>query len=377
MDMTPDPKVQNGIDRGGPAWGERGTAAVSFAASLAFDGISHLYGALAAVSDVTFEVEPGELMCLLGNSGCGKTTLLRIAAGIERQDDGRVLLNGIEIAGDRTFVPPEQRGIGLVFQDFALFPHLNIRNNVGFGLKNLPRGEAKTAIDRALDRVGLSDYGEKFPHMLSGGEQQRVALARAIAPRPAILLMDEPFSGLDKRLRESVRSETLAVLKETRTTAIFVTHDPEEAMRVGDRIALMRAGRIVQIDTPDQIYRHPIDVLTARFFSEINELDGQVESGHVVTPVGSFGANGFDDGTSVVVCARPQAIRIGPMGADAVTGRVIGRQFLGEMDLLEVVVEGLTQPLIARMPAGQSTPGKDIGVRLDPDDVMVFARAAP
>ncbi|MCB1492863.1 MAG: ABC transporter ATP-binding protein, partial [Rhodobiaceae bacterium] len=268
--------------------------------------------------------------------------------------------------------------IGLVFQDFALFPHLTIRQNVAFGLRSFSREETQTAVARALGRVGLAHYGDKYPHMLSGGEQQRVALARAIAPRPAILLMDEPFSGLDKRLRDSVRTETLALLKETRTTAIFVTHDPEEAMRVGDRIALMRAGQVVQIDTPGRIYTHPTDLPAARFFSEINEIPAIVSHGHAETPLGNFAVNGAaaGEGDPVVVCARPQAVRLGETQS-SVDGRIIGRQFLGELDVMEIAVTGLDKPLIARIPAGHHTGSRDVRVWLDPDTVMVFAADDP
>ena len=229
-------------------WGQRGTAGAIIAARLVLDEVGHVYpGGVMALEAVSLVVEPGEIVCLLGPSGCGKTTLLRIAAGIERQTSGRILIDGTELAGPGTFIAPEKRGIGLMFQDYALFPHMTILDNVMYGLKALPRGDADIAARRALSRVGLADYAGEYPHLLSGGEQQRVALARAIAPRPGVLLMDEPFSNLDRRMRDDVRDETIAMLREARATTIVVTHDPEEAMRMADRIALMRAGRLVQV----------------------------------------------------------------------------------------------------------------------------------
>ena len=250
----------------------RGKAAVTFAAQLTLVGVSREFDGKLALDNVSLDVAPGEIVCLVGPSGCGKTTLLRIASGVERPSAGRVLIDGQEVAGPNRFVPPEKRGVGLMFQDFALFPHLSILDNVAFGLKSLTRSEAKREALAALDRVGLAHYANEYPHILSGGEQQRVALARAIAPRPGVLLMDEPFSGLDPRLREKIREETLAILNETRATSIVVTHDAEEAMRMGDRVALMREGRIAQIGTALDLYRNPKDILTARAFSDLNEV---------------------------------------------------------------------------------------------------------
>jgi iron(III) transport system ATP-binding protein len=223
---TPTTRLQFG-------WGRRGTAGAAIAARLSFEDVSHAYGDALSVERLTADVEPAEIVCLLGPSGCGKSTLLKLAAGLEQPAAGRILINGREVSGPDRFLPPEKRGIGLMFQDFALFPHLTVLRNVMFGLTTLKRGPAEQAARTALRRVGLEHFAELYPHLLSGGEQQRVALARAIAPRPGILLMDEPFSGLDSRLRDEVRDETLAVLREKRATCIIVTHDPEEAMREG------------------------------------------------------------------------------------------------------------------------------------------------
>ena len=351
----------------------RGKAAVSFAARLTLDSVSRRYDEVLALDRVSLDIAPSEILCLLGPSGCGKSTLLRVAAGVERPSSGRVLLDSQEVAGPEIFVPPEKRGIGLMFQDFALFPHLTIRDNVAFGLKSLTRSEAKTQAHAALERVGLAHYAGAYPHILSGGEQQRVALARAIVPRPSVLFMDEPFSGLDPRLREKMREETLAILHETRATAIVVTHDAEEAMRMGDRVALMRAGRIVQTGKALELYRAPKDILAARTFSDLNELAARVEGGSAATPLGRFAANGVPDGAEAIVCVRQRGVRL--LAPDqGVPGRVLDARFLGDIALVEVAVQGLDAPLFARVKESDVPPqGAEIGVAIDTGAVLVFA----
>jgi iron(III) transport system ATP-binding protein len=358
----------------GHSWGARGTAGAVIAAGLAFEGVSHTYGDLASVSGVDLSIRPGEIVCLLGRSGCGKSTLLRLAAGLETPTAGRILIDGVEMSSAKRVTPPERRGVGLMFQDFALFPHLTILENVTYGLSRLPRSDARSTALVALGRVGLVGHAADYPHQLSGGEQQRVALARAIAPKPGVLLMDEPFSGLDARLRDQVRDETLAVMRETRATCIVVTHDPEEAMRVADRVALMRAGRIVQLATPEELYRRPVDVLAARFFSELNEMEGVVRAGFAETPVGRVPTT-LEEGARVDVCVRLQGVRVTPPG-EGVPGRLLRRRFLGEVDLLEVAVAGLDRPLVARCRNGaELRVGRDVGVHLLHEDVLVFPRA--
>ena len=350
----------------------RGKAAVSFAARLTFDDLSRRYGATLALDHVSLDIAPGEILCLLGPSGCGKSTLLRIAAGVERPSAGRVLLDELEVGGPERFVPPENRGVGLMFQDFALFPHLSILDNAAFGLRSLTRREAKVEAHAALDRVGLAHYANEYPHILSGGEQQRVALARAIAPRPSVLLTDEPFSGLDPRLREKMREETLAILHETRATSIVVTHDAEEAMRMGDRVALMRAGRIVQTGDALDLYRAPKDILAARTFSDLNELPARVEQGSAATPLGRFLANGLPDGADAIVCVRQRGVRL--LGAgQGVPARVLDARFLGDIALVELAVQGLDAPMLARVREADVPPqGAEIGVSIDASAVLVF-----
>jgi iron(III) transport system ATP-binding protein len=357
--------------RGGGRVG-RGKAAVAFAAQLTFEDVSRRYGESLALDRVSLDIAPGEIVCLLGPSGCGKTTLLRIAAGVERPSGGRVLIDGQEVAGPDRFVPPEKRGVGLMFQDFALFPHLSVLDNVAFGLNFLTRSEARAEALAALERVGLAHYAAEYPHILSGGEQQRVALARAIAPRPGVLLMDEPFSGLDPRLRESMREETLAILHETRATSIVVTHDAEEAMRMGDRVALMRKGRIVQTGKALDLYRAPKDLLAARTFSDLNELPARVEKGSAETALGRFLAGGIADGKEAIVCVRQGGVRLLPAG-EGVPGRVLDTRFLGDVGLVEVAVQGLDAPILARVRESDvPSQGSEIGVAVDAGAVLVF-----
>lgn len=354
--------------------GRRGKAAALIAARLTFENVSHAFGHVRALAGVSLDVAPGEVVCLVGSSGSGKTTLLRVAAGLEQQEAGRILVNGKEVAGPGTFVPPERRGIGLMFQDYALFPHLSILENVTFGLKRLPRAEALGEARLALGRVGLAEYADDYPHALSGGEQQRVALARAVAPRPGVLLMDEPFSGLDRRLRDSVRDETIAVLREARATALIVTHDPEEAMRMADRIALMLAGSLVQVGGPRELYERPASLFAARFFSELNEMPGLVGDGGVSTPIGVFPAQDGAAEGAAIVCVRPQGILPGPPD-QGIPGRVVQTRFLGEVDHLDIVVDGLDRPLKARSrDVGRFAVGEDVGVRVAPRDVLVFPK---
>ncbi|MGD9869130.1 MAG: ABC transporter ATP-binding protein [Hyphomicrobiales bacterium] len=353
-------------------WGARGTAGATIAARLTFDHVGRRFGETQAVSDLTLDVAPGQIVCLLGPSGCGKTTLLRLTAGLERPTAGRILINDREVAGGDRFVPPEQRGVGLMFQDFALFPHLTLTQNVAFGLKALGRSEARKVARAAIERVGLARYAEEYPHILSGGEQQRIALARAIAPRPAVLLMDEPFSGLDTQLRETMREETLAILKETRATCMIVTHSPEEAMQMGNRIALMRAGRLVQEGTAEELYYNPADIGAARMFAEINEIPATVSAGKAETPLGAAPAPGMGEGEAAIQCVRQRDVRVVPAGQGR-TGRVLAARFLGETALLEIAVEGLDKTLLARVRESETLPrGTEVGVAVDTQSLLVF-----
>jgi iron(III) transport system ATP-binding protein len=359
--------------------GVRPRAGATFAAKLTFDAVSKAYGDRIAVDRLSLEIAPGEVVCLLGPSGCGKTTLLRLAAGIERPTGGRILISDREVAGPDRFVQPEDRGVGLMFQDFALFPHLTILDNVAFGLKALPREDARREALLILARVGLERYADQYPHILSGGQQQRVALARAIVPRPSVILMDEPFSGLDVQLRDAMQEETLALIRETRATCMIVTHHPEEAMRLGDRIAVMRAGRLVQTGGAEDLYNRPAALFVARLFSEINEVEVPVAGGHIATPIGRLPAPGLADGERATLCIRERGIRMAPAAgngqdvAAALKGRVRAAKFLGDAVRYEVVVEGFEAPLNVRGAAGQPlAQGSEVAVDVAPDAVLVF-----
>ncbi|MDQ2641760.1 MAG: ABC transporter ATP-binding protein [Pseudomonadota bacterium] len=340
--------------------------------ALEVQSLARRYGALAALRAVSFHAAPGEILCLLGSSGCGKSTLLRLIAGLEMPDGGSIRMDGMALSDAQTFVPPEQRGIGLVFQDYALFPHLSLLDNVAFGLRGA-RGGREAAARAALARVRLEERAGSFPHMLSGGEQQRVALARALAPRPRLLLMDEPFSNLDRGLRESVRAETLAILREEGTTAIIVTHDPEEALRIADRIVLMRAGSVEQDAVPEDLYCRPASLYAARFFGELIELSGVVRNGRVVTPLGVFDASSLPEGQQATLALRPHHLRL---AADGLAAGVQARTFLGPAVQLRLGVEGLAAPLLLNVDAScPARPGNRVHLTVDTHAALVFGAA--
>lgn len=354
-------------------WGTRGTTGVSFAATLEFDNVDVRLGGRVVLDQFSLTLRPGEIVCLLGESGSGKSTALRVAAGIQPIHAGAVRINGETVSLPGATIPPERRGIGLMFQDFALFPHLTVLQNVLFGLKGLARSAAHAQAQAALRRVGLVDRSDDYPHMLSGGQQQRLALARSVAPRPGVLLLDEPFSSLDARLRETVREETLAVLRETNVTSLIVTHDPEEAMVLGDRVALLRHGRIAQIGTAAEIYRRPVDLSAARFFSPLSEISATVAAEYADTPLGRVATPGIADGRRVVVAIRPAGGAQISDTAPGTLGRVVGKRDAIGIDICEVKVDGLDAPIGVRQPSNASiTIGQDVFVTLNPEHVLVF-----
>jgi iron(III) transport system ATP-binding protein len=356
-------------------------------------GIGLRFGAVRALADVTLQVRPGEILALLGDSGCGKSTLLRAIAGLEQPETGTIRLDGALVSADGRGVAPEARGVGLMFQDYALFPHLTVAENVRFGLhgksfrnrsfqdrsfrdKSLhgrPAAEARTLAQARLEQVGLADRAESYPGTLSGGESQRVALARALAPGPRVLLLDEPFSNLDRRTRDRVRDDTLAVLRASGATALLVTHDPEEALGFADRIALMRRGRIVQVGTGPDLYGRPATRFAARFFGDLVEIGGTCRGGSVTTPFGPVPAPGHAEGAAVTLCLRPEAIRLGAPEA-SLRAVVRERRFLGASALLTLSAEGLPEPL--RLPVAADDPhgpGDSVGLSLDRDRGFIFA----
>jgi iron(III) transport system ATP-binding protein len=325
-----------------------------------------------ALAGVSLTIARGEVVALVGHSGSGKSTLLRLVAGLERPSQGTIAIAGRNVSG-RRFVPPEERGIGMMFQDYALFPHLRVIDNVAFGLNRLSRAEARHRAEAALDRIGLRHRADDYPHALSGGEQQRVALIRALVPAPGILLMDEPFSNLDRRTRDRIRDDTAAILRESKATAILVTHDPEDAMRVADRVMLMAAGRIARGGTTEELYREPGSLLVARFFADYNEIETTVEGGFARTPLGAFPASGTLNGADVVVCIRPHDLWIETESRDAPTGTVVGRAFVGDELVLLVWIVGMARALQIRAPVDTVVAvGDRIGIGLNPANVLVF-----
>ncbi len=288
-------------------------AANQDAAALTLRGVRHHYGRHCAVDGVSLTVAPGEVLCLLGPSGCGKTTLLRLAAGLEALQTGAIAVAGREVAGPGFALAPEARKVGLMFQDYALFPHLRVAGNVGFGLAGRAAAARRARVRQVLDQVGLTELANAWPHQLSGGQQQRVALARALAPEPQVMLLDEPFSGLDLRLRTALRADILRVLKESGAAALMVTHDPEEAMLTADRIAVMREGRIEQCGPPATLYDRPATAFVAAFLGEANRFDATVRGGTVATPIGRLATPGLAEGLAVEVLVRPEALRLSPL----------------------------------------------------------------
>ncbi len=337
------------------------------------------------VDDVSFDIQPGQVVCLLGPSGCGKSTTLRMIAGVDMQDSGKIYVDGSLICDTVFRIPPERRAIGLMFQDFALFPHLSVADNVAFGLKGGAAAN-RARVGELLERVHLSRFIDSYPHALSGGEQQRVALARALAPKPRILLMDEPFSGLDERLRDAIRDETLTLLKDEGTAVLLVTHEPQEAMRMADQILLMRKGRIVQRGAPYNIYNAPIDREAAAFFSDVNILHGTVKGALTETPFGQFLAPGVPDGTPVEIIIRPQHLKIDfdrggvgpaptPQDGSAARGIVTRARFMGRESLVEFRMDYGHNILHATVPnVFLPKPGTPMWLMLRRDRVFVFPK---
>jgi iron(III) transport system ATP-binding protein len=340
---------------------------------LVVTGLTLDFGPLRAVDDVSFELERGAILCLLGASGSGKSSVLRLIAGLERPTRGTILIDGRSVAGGDVFVEPERRQVGMVFQDFALFPHLTVRDNVAFGLRGRGAAENARTVTALLTDVALVDRADSYPHMLSGGERQRVALARALAPGPQILLMDEPFSSLDARLRDQVREQTLALLRRRGTTTILVTHDPGEAMRVADRIGVLTRGRLEQFGTAADLYRRPCSPQMACSYGAVNTMTATVEGGALRTPLGDFRAPASAAIGPAIVCIRPQHVVLCRTdgGGNGVRATVTGVTCMG--DATEVHLRVADLRLVARV-ADQTSfaVGDDSRVLVDPSHLFVF-----
>jgi iron(III) transport system ATP-binding protein len=355
---------------------------------LAVTGVSHAFGSTRVLEGISLRVAAGELVCLVGPSGCGKTTLLRLVAGLEELQRGAIAIDGGVVADAGRVVATERRGVGFMFQDYALFPHLSVRANVGFGLDRVSRATREARIDEVLGQLDLFALAASFPHQLSGGQQQRVALARALAPKPRVMLLDEPFSNLDLSLRERVRDDTLHVLKQSGAATLMVTHDPEEAMFMADRIAVLHAGHIEQHGAPADVYARPASAFVTRFFGQVNAFTGRVAEGRVETPAGVVPAPGFAEGSEVEVLVRPEALRLQPVDGVMTThpAKVLAARPLGRSSWIHLclgeeagrVDEAGHHHVHARVP-GAYLPGEGeiLDVRLDPSQVFVFPRRNP
>ncbi len=328
-------------------------------------------GLTIAIEEISFSVGKGEIVALLGPSGCGKTTTLRLIAGFEAPDHGWIEIGGRMVANQGLFVPPERRGVGMVFQDYALFPHLTVQENAAFGLRHWNGEQKRRRIEEALDLVGLSELGGRYPHELSGGQQQRVALARALAPSPQVVLLDEPFSNLDADMRAQMRQDVHAILHQAGTTSIFVTHDQEEAFMIADRVGVLNQGRLEQIDKPDMMYHTPATRFVARFVGSADFIPGVVQPAGILTELGTFpNQQGLSLGLAVEVMIRPDDIELVPDLAGEAT--VVTRHFRGSDNLYCV-----------RLPSGRTVhssqgstkivePGARILVKADPTHVVCF-----
>ncbi len=302
---------------------------------LGLDTVTKAFGNETAVREISLTVERGELLTLLGPSGCGKTTTLRMIAGLETPTGGRITIDDELVADADSATAPEARDIGIVFQDFALFPHLSVRENIAFGLSKLDAADTEARVDEMLDLVDLPEHGAKSPEQLSGGQKQRVALARSLAPEPEVLLLDEPFSNLDVRLRVEMREEVRSILKAAGVTAISVTHDQEEALSISDRVAVMNNGRIEQLDRPERIFQQPKSRFVASFLGRASFLTAYVHDGVLKTGLGTFDAKTLDgyteqyEGIAVDVLVRPDDLRAGRAANEQTDGEVASRQYVG------------------------------------------------
>jgi iron(III) transport system ATP-binding protein len=315
---------------------------------LVLEGIEKAFGSAVAVEGLSARIGEGEVLSLLGPSGCGKTTTLRTVGGLERPDAGTVELDGRTVAdaGTDVFVPPEERNVGLVFQDFALFPHLSAAENVGFGIADRPDDERETRVEELLELVGLASHAEHYPDELSGGQKQRIALARSLAPEPDVLLLDEPLSNLDIGLRVSMREEIKAILDEAGVTAIWVTHDQEEALSVADRVGIMRDGHLHQIGRPEDVFERPDSRFVASFLGQAGFLSARPDGGHLETAIGEIDADRCGDpdaarGTTIDVLVRPDDLRAVPVtGDESAHGRITRRQYHGPSFVYRVETSG-------------------------------------
>ncbi|MGO9976917.1 MAG: ABC transporter ATP-binding protein [Solirubrobacteraceae bacterium] len=317
---------------------------------ISFQGVQRHFGEVTALAGLDLEIDRGELIALLGPSGCGKTTALRILAGFDHPDAGRVLVNDLDV----TSVPPNKRDMGMVFQAYSLFPNMDVRTNVAFGLRMRRQDKAKRfrRADELMELVGLTETADRYPHQLSGGQQQRVAIARALAIEPTVLLLDEPLSALDARVRTQLRAEIRNLQQRLGITTLFVTHDQSEALSIADRVGVMHDGRLEQLDTPENVYRNPATPFVAGFVGAMNRLPGRTGDNGEVQVLGQrlevLNRSAIESGTAVHALLRPEALAVAPDSAGP--GAVTDRTFLGSAVRLEVTLDG-GQKVLVELPS--------------------------
>jgi len=338
------------------------------------NNVSKSFATTKAVSRLTISIGRGQFFSLLGPSGCGKTTTLRLIAGLDRPDEGTIAINGEQVAGHNTWVSPEKRGIGIVFQDYALFPHMNVSQNIAFGLKNYRRETAKTRADEMLDLTGLAGLGRRYPHELSGGQRQRVALARSLAPSPQVILLDEPFSNLDADLREELRSETKRILKGQGATTILVTHDQEEAFSISDRLAVLYNGTLEQEGSPAEIYHRPRSKFVADFVGKADFIEGEIHGKIVHCAFGTFPVDGnqIQEAKHIELMVRPDDVTfsIDPNGE----ATIIEARFLGA-SILYLLQLGNGNTIHAIRPSTEMSPvGARVRVVIDASHIVIFPK---
>jgi iron(III) transport system ATP-binding protein len=344
----------------------------------------HAASSHVALNGVSLTVAPHEVTCIVGPSGCGKSTLLRLISGLETVQAGSISIGGVPVAVPGRSLAPERRPVGMMFQDFALFPHLTVAGNIAFGLRHRPRAEREARVAELLELVALERYADTYPHTLSGGQQQRVALARAMSREPDVLLLDEPFSALDEQMRRAVREEVVQIIRATGIATLVVTHDPEEAMEIGSRVVVMTEGRIVQADTPYALYRNPANSFVAQLFGELNRFSARVVDGHLDTPLGRFAVPAEASAGSMEVACRVEDVTVQPPGGPpgGITATVLRSSFLGSTTrvCLSLPAAGVPDGVEIHARLAGYVPmraGDAVTASVDPQRLMLFRDAGP